>query len=146
MLFKIRFMKKYRIIETGNGFFIQKKFLLFFWDKVYEPRFIHCGHNKWVETSSAEAKYRTLIDAQKALRRIQNTFYKYKGHKITYYLNPHNELRFVDLSSKVYDFLDGEYYKIGGQTLQSVYHLIDNDEELKEIQKNNKKIKNIYYI
>ena len=138
-------MKHYRIVETGEGFTVQDRFLWFFWFDCSEPYFIYDGCDL-VKRDSQCWLYDTLSEAKGAIERMKHMFYDYKGHTIIYYMDYNLEKHFVDLDSSYKDYKGDKKYKIFGDTLDDVKQKITYAEWDKSVKIDKKKTKNIYYV
>lgn len=139
-------MSQYRIIQTGEGFKIQEKFLWFFWLDCVEPTFQTSCDGHVSDGESFYYIYDSYNEAISAIERLKHLYYEYKGHTIQYGYLYFNEIYFVDLSSKYKNYKGDKAYKIYGKTLEEVKMYIDKDIEKKEKEKNKNKIINIYYV
>lgn len=139
-------MSHYRIVETGEGFTVQQRFLWFFWTDCAEPYFITYDGCDLVKRDSQYWVYETLESAKNAIKRMEHMFYEYKGHDIIYYMDYNFEKHFVDLNSSYKDYKGNKKYRIYGDTLDIVREKIDKMNWDKEIEIDKKKTKNIYYV
>lgn len=138
-------MKHYRIIQTGEGFTIQSRFLWIFWLDCAEPTFHASYDGRITDGDSIYFTYDSYNEAMGAIERLKHLFYEYKEHTIQYgWL--YNQKYFVDLDSKYTTYKGDKAYDIYGKTLNEVKMLIDKKIREKEKEKNNKKIINTYYI
>lgn len=137
-------MSHYRIVETGEGFVVESRFLWFFWTEAAEPCFKYDGCS-YIEIEPQIWIYETLNDAKGSIHRRNHMFYDYKDHTITYYIDSYGEKGFIDLNSKYKSYDNKIKYSIGGKTLQEVKMKIDNIKEMEE-EVNKKKVTNIYYV
>lgn len=138
-------MSHYRIVETGEGFIVESRFLWFFWTETAEPCFKYDGCS-YIEIEPQIWRYETLNDAKGSIHRRNHMFYDYKDHTITYYIDSYGEKGFVDLNSKYKSYDNKTKYRIGGKTLQEVKMMIDRYIKEKEEEVNKKKVTNIYYV
>ena len=138
-------MSHYRIIETGEGFFVESRFLWFFWTRVAEPCF-KCDGCSFEEKEPQIWLYKSINDAKGAIERLNHMFYDYEGHTITYYIDSNGNKNFIDLSSKFKSYDNKTKYRIGGETLDDIKLKIFYSKKEEEKEKNKKKVKNIYYV
>lgn len=136
--------KKYRIVETIEGFKIQKR-TLFFWCDFSVPRY---SYDEFCSGMEYERNYviifDTKSDAQEYLKFILQFPIEYKGHLIIYAGNNLNDL-YIDLSSSAYKsgYL---YYRRYASSLEKIKDYIDQEESDKEFRKNKNKIIKTYEI
>lgn len=133
--------KKYRIVETIEGFKIQKR-TLFFWSDFSEPRY---SYNNFCSGIEYDRDYIIIFDkksdAQEHLKFILQFPIEYKGHPIMY---GGNDL-YIDLASSAYKsgYL---YYRRYAYSLEGIKYNIDQAERDKEFRKNKNKIIKTYEI
>jgi len=133
--------KKYRIVETIEGFKIQKR-TLFFWRDFSEPCYYYSEFCSGVEYDrNYVIIFDTKSDAQEHLKFILQFPIEYKGHLIMY---GGNDL-YIDLSSSAYKsgYL---YYRRYASSLETIKDYIDQAERDKEFEKNKNKIIKTYEI
>jgi len=138
-------MSKYRIIQTGEGFEIQERFLRFFWLDCAEPSFRTSCDGRVTDGDSIYYNYDSYNEALGAIERLKHLYYEYKGHIIQYGFL-YGEKYFVDLNSKYKTYKGDKAYNIFGKTLDDVKFSIDVEISKKEQENNKKKIVNIYYV
>lgn len=133
--------KKYRIVETIEGFKIQKR-TLFFWIDFSEPRYYYSRYCSGLEYDRDYVIiFNTKSDDQDHLKFILQFPIEYKGHSIVY---GGNDL-YIDLSSSAYKsgYL---YYRNWAKSLEYIKDIIDREENDKEFRKNKNKIIKTYEI
>ena len=138
-------MSHYRIIETGEGFKVQQRFLWIFWHDCAEPYFYPVNY-MWCEGDSQYWLYESLNDAKGAINRMEHMFYDYKGHEIQYFIDDSGQKRFVDLNNKYTDIMDRVHFIRVTNTLAQMKSLIDEEENEKIKKKENEKVTKIHYI
>ena len=145
-------MKKFRIVETGEGFIIQYKWLFRWYN--YEEAYIDymSRYGRWEISDylSGVIKYKTLDDAKYSLSVIKSFPIKYKKHKIDIakkYLD--DSFVYVDIDSACGD----KYYRLASTDLEELKEKIDKYEESKfqrklqlQKEKENKKIVKVYEV
>lgn len=144
-------MKKFRIVQTGEGFFIQYK-IFFRWHNFEELYISHLSRNGWwqkLDYPSGVVKYNTLDEAKTSLSYIKGFPKKYKNHKICI-AREYLENRFVYLDT---DSLIGRYYRLASADLSDLMEKIDKREDEKfqaklksEQEKKDKKIVKVYSV
>ena len=133
--------KKYRIVETIEGFKIQKR-TLFFWRDFSEPRYYYSRYGLGLTYDRDYVIiFSTKSDAQEHLKFIFQFPIKYKGHLIMY---GRNDL-YIDLSSSAYKS-GYRYYRNWAESLEYIKDIIDREENEKEFRKNKNKIIKTYEI
>ena len=137
-------MEHYRIVETVEGFKVQQRFLWFFWLTCAEPT-LHCDSSyDWYIGDSIYYYYETFNEAKEAVERMKNMIITYKGHEIMYGFYG-NEIYWIDLNSKFHKS-EHSYYSRCSKYLNDIKRDIDKLIEEKEYNKEQKKVKNIYYL
>ena len=140
-------MKHYRIVETGEGFKVQRRFLRIFWSDCHELLINFPNYDECYISDSHIIYYDTFNDAIEAIKRLKTMIISYKGHKIIYALHKHtlhpDNIYWIDLSSSTKNSTYTLYYNRFSKNIEDVKREIDNIH--KEI-KDKKKIKNTYYI
>jgi len=136
-------MEHYRIVETGEGFKIQKRLLWIFWLDCSEPS-IEFDHDLCYISDDYFTYYNTFEEAMMAVERLKNIFVHYKGHELMYALY-NNIIYWIDTDSYRNGF-DITYYDKFSTNIEDVKKEIDNMYQGIEDEKVKKKIKNIYYI
>ena len=146
-------MKKFRIVETGEGFFIQYKSFFCWHNYHFTNVSYHRIYDKFREKDtvfSIAHCYPTLNSAMKDLEAIKSSLIPYKGHKI-------DVARCDDFDGKIVyldiDSRKGEDYLLGSEDLEDLKKQIDeaeNDEIERKFrakkEKENKKIINVYKV
>jgi hypothetical protein len=145
-------MKKFRIVQTGEGFIIQRKGL-FMWHN-YEEVCIDfmSRYGRWEVSDylSGVIKYETLDDAKYNLSVIKAFPIKYKKHKIDIAKKSlDNVVVYVDIDSACGD----DFYRLASLSLEELKEKIDKYEEDKfqrklqlQKEKENKKIVKVYEV
>ena len=138
-------MKHYRIIQTGEGFIVQSRFLWIFWLNCAEPSF-RSRDGYVVDDDYPDYRiYDSYNEALGAIQRLKHMFYDYKGHTIQYgYL--YNEKYFIDLDSEFINYNGEKTYDRFAKSLENVKKDIDKEIREKEQKIKNKKIINIWNI
>ena len=135
---------KYRIVETKQGFIIQRKLFNIIWiecrEAFYSYEYYIGGYKRkddvvWVHGS--------LGDAKKALERIKTFPIYYNGHKITYGIW-NDTVTYIDLNSLRFHSIE-PFYRLGSNSLDYLKTMIDEFEKKKEFNKNKNTIVKIYY-
>ena len=145
-------MKKFRIVETGEGFIIQYKGLLKWhnYEEVYIGYIKVYGRWEVLDYFSGVIKYETLDDAKYNLSVIKAFPIKYKKHKIDIAKSCLNDdLVYVDIDSRC-----GENsYRLVATDLKELKEKIDKYEDDKiqakrklEQAKKDKKIIRVYEV
>lgn len=145
-------MKKFRIVQTGEGFIIQYK-SFFRWHNYEECYIDYDKRHDWWEISdylSDAIKYKTLDDAKYNLSVIKSFPIRYKKHKIDIakdYLN--NGIVYVDISI----LCGSEYFRLADKDLDVLKEKIDKYEENKfqheldlKRKKEDKKVIKVYKV
>lgn len=145
-------MRKFRIVQTGEGFFIQRKGLFKWYN--YEEIYIDYEkrYDKWLVSYylSGVVKYKTLDDAKYKLSVIKAFPIKYKKHKIDIAKTTlNNVVVYVDIDSACGD----DFYRLASTDLEELKEKIDKYEESKfqrklqlQKEKENKKIVKVYEV
>lgn len=145
-------MKKFRIVETGEGFIIQYKWL-FRWYNYKEVCIEYMSlYGRWkvLNYLSGVIKYETLDDAKYNLSVIKAFPIKYKKHKINIAKKDlGNVVVYVDIDSEI-----GVYsYRLASTSLEELKEKIDKYEENEfqrklqlQKEKENKKIVKVYEV
>lgn len=145
-------MKKFRIVETGEGFIIQYKWL-FRWYNYEEVRIDYMSrYGRWKVSDylSGVVKYKTLDDAKYSLSVIKSFPIKYKKHKIDIAkICLDDSFVYVDIDSAC-----GENdYRLASTDLEELKEKIDKYEESEfqrklklQKEKENKKIVKVYEV
>ena len=145
-------MKKFRIVETGEGFIIQYKWLFrwYNYEEVYIDYMSLYGRWKVSNYLSGVIKYETLDDAKYNLSVIKAFPIKYKKHKIDIAKKAlDNVVVYVDIDSACGD----NSYRLAATDLEELKEKIDKYDEnefQKKLQlqkeKENKKIVKVYEV
>jgi hypothetical protein len=136
-------MKKYRIVEKPNGFYIQKRFLGLFWFDYAEPDYSFSDYLfGWVKDRGTVWIYDSLFNARKALEMIKKFPIEYEGHYIAYG-HFKNDV-YIDLNSLTSNHRGWFYYNRGAHDLNYLKDLIHQYELDKKKKKNKNKILNVY--
>ena len=145
-------MKKFRIVETGEGFIIQYKWLFrwYNYEEVYIDYMSLYGRWKVSNYLSGVIKYETLDDAKYNLSVIKAFPIKYKKHKIDIAKKAlDNVVVYVDIDSACGD----NSYRLAATDLEELKEKIDKYEEEKfqkklqlQKEKENKKIVKVYEV
>ena len=145
-------MKKFRIVETGEGFIIQYKglFKWYNYEEVYIDYMSRYGRWEVSDYFSGVIKYETLDDAKYNLSVIKAFPIKYKKHKIDIAKKTlDNVVVYVDIDSACAD----DSYRLASLSLEELKEKIDKYEEDKfqrklqlQKEKENKKIVKVYEV
>jgi hypothetical protein len=138
-------MAHYRIVQTGEGFKVQDKFLWFFWMNCAEPSFGAADGIYVTDEDSTYWIYDSYNDAMGAIERLKHMFYEYKGHTIQYGYLGYTKI-FVDLNSKYTNYKGNKVYRRYARTLDEIKMDIDREIREEEEEKNSKKVIKIYNV
>lgn len=145
---------RYRIVQTGEGFVIQRKRFGLFWINHKLHHFTVCRYeSKCVYDHKINVVYDSLEEAMSELNVIKKYPLKFMGHRIYYGIQIGNEPLYVDDHSCCgLDRFDRPCYKIYSNKVDEVKEKItlkiEEDNRLKEailMEKKNKKIINVWY-
>ena len=149
---------RYRIVQTGEGFVIQRKRFGLFWINHKQHHFTVSSYNSnCVYDGKRNVVYNSLEDAMSKLNEIKKYPLKFMGHRIYYGIQTNNEPVYVDDHSCCgLDGLDRALYKIYANNVEEVKEKVkkkiklkkDKDNKRKEailMEKKNKEIINIWY-
>ena len=132
-------MKKFRIVERPNGFYIQKKFLGIFWVNYIEPDYSFSEYLfGWIKDIGTIWIYDSLFNARKGLEMIKKFPIEYEGHMIAY-----GHDTYIDLNSLTSKY-GRLYYGRGSKNLDYLKDLIHQYEIDKKKKKNKNKILKVY--
>ena len=148
-------MKKFRIVQTGEGFFIQQSFLGLFWHKYSElnlrkPEKIF-GEKWWVLDSFKpfkKVRYASLDEAKEHVELIKKCPIKYRGRSIDVGVNGYDTkaLYYTPYKYNTYiasfDLEDLEDLK---SKIDDDIQIIENDKKVKFAMKQAKKVINVWY-
>ena len=135
---------KYRIVETPQGFIIQRKLFNIIWircsEAFYSYDYYIGGYTKqdnviWIREC--------LSDAKKALERIKTFPIYYNGHQIIYGIW-NGTVTYIDSNSLEFHGTK-LFYRLGSNSLDYLKTMIDELEMKKELNKNKDSIIKIYY-
>lgn len=136
-------MKKFRIVEKPNGFYIQKKFLGLFWINYIEPNYSFSYYVfGWVKDRGTVWVYDSLFNARRRLEMIKKFPIEYEGHMIAYGRHGNNEFKYIDLNSLTSNYKGRSYYSRVSNTLDYLKEIIHQYEINKK--KNKNKILKVY--
>ena len=126
---------KYRIVETEDGFFVQKR-VLFRWRNVEQRVISKCKNGLRVTASTFFAKWDTIDKAKEYLYTIRKFPFKYRGRVIECSLGLDKKLYYYEKRKGTPFPVVSDYAKI--------IEYIDMEKEEKEKKESKSKILKIY--
>ena len=135
---------KYRIVETKQGFIIQRKLFNIIWIECSEAFYSYDNYiGGYTRKDNVVWVHEFLSDAKKALERIKTFPIYYNGHKITYGIW-NDTVTYIDLDSLRFHSIE-LFYRLGSNSLDYLKMMIDELERKKEFNKDKNTIIKIYY-
>ena len=145
-------MKKFRIVQTGEGFFIQKSFLGLFWFKHSElnlraPQKIFL-EKLWVLDSFEpfkKVRYASLDEAKERVELIKKCPIKYRGRSIDVGVNGYDTRALYYTSFKCNTYIASFDLEELKSKIDDDIKIIENDKKVKFAMKQAKKVINVWY-